>query len=45
MKRLYDLFLERDGEFLEINPIVLTEEGYLVAQAAKVKFDASAEYR
>ena len=42
---LYRLFVERDASLAEINPLVVTEEGELVALDAKLNFDDNALYR
>jgi succinyl-CoA synthetase beta subunit len=45
MMALYKLFCERDASMLEINPLVVTGEGHLIALDAKVNLDDSALYR
>ena len=42
---LYELFIERDCSMIEINPLVRTEEGGMVALDAKVSFDENADFR
>ncbi len=42
---LYRLFVEKDGSLAEINPLVVTEEGALLALDAKLNFDDNALYR
>jgi succinyl-CoA synthetase beta subunit len=42
---LYNMFLERDMEMLEINPLILTEAGDLQCLDAKMGFDSNALYR
>ena len=42
---LYHLFVEKDASLAEINPLVVTEEGELVALDAKLNFDDNALYR
>jgi succinyl-CoA synthetase beta subunit len=39
VSRLYDLFVDYDCSLVEINPLILTEEGRLVALDAKINFD------
>ena len=39
------LFLEKDASLVEINPLVLTEEGTLLCLDAKVNFDDNALFR
>ena len=43
--RLCRFFLDNDCSLLEINPLVVTEEGELVALDAKVSFDDNAMFR
>lgn len=45
MKGLYACFVERDASLVEINPLVLTAEGELVALDAKMNFDSNALFR
>ena len=42
MRALYEAFQSTDASLAEINPLVLTEEGELVALDAKMNFDDSA---
>ncbi|MEO0959185.1 MAG: ADP-forming succinate--CoA ligase subunit beta [Pseudomonadota bacterium] len=42
---LYRMFVEKDASLLEINPLILTEEGRLVCLDAKMNFDSNALYR
>jgi len=42
---LYKLFLEKDCSQIEINPLVVTEEGQLIALDAKVNFEDNALFR
>ena len=42
---LYRAFIETDASLLEINPLVVTGDGRLVALDAKVNFDDSAMFR
>jgi succinyl-CoA synthetase beta subunit len=42
---LYRLFMEKDASIAEINPLVLTNGGDLIALDAKINFDDSALYR
>jgi len=42
---LYKLFVEKDMEMLEINPLVLTGDGQLLCLDAKMSFDGNALYR
>ena len=45
MMRLYRLFTERDAALVEVNPLVITAEGQLIALDAKINLDESALYR
>jgi len=42
---LYRLFLEKDCSLVEINPLVVTKEGDMIALDAKVNFDDNALFR
>jgi succinyl-CoA synthetase beta subunit len=42
---LYRLFVEKDCSQVEINPLVVTEDGRLIALDAKLNFDDNALYR
>ena len=42
---LYKAYVETDASIAEINPLVLTEQGNLVALDAKFNFDSNALYR
>lgn len=45
LKGLYKCFLEKDCTMIEINPLVLTEDGEIVALDAKMSFDENALFR
>ncbi|QFT79714.1 Succinyl-CoA ligase [ADP-forming] subunit beta [Roseovarius sp. THAF27] len=45
MGTLYQMFLEKDMEMLEINPLILTESNELKCLDAKMGFDSNAVYR
>ncbi|HVG47535.1 MAG TPA: ADP-forming succinate--CoA ligase subunit beta [Rubellimicrobium sp.] len=45
MSKLYDLFLAKDMEMLEINPLIVTKAGTLHCLDAKMGFDNNALYR
>ncbi|MDE0939179.1 MAG: succinate--CoA ligase subunit beta, partial [Pirellulales bacterium] len=45
MQRLGQLFVEQDCSLVEINPLVVTEDGQLVALDAKMSFDDNALFR
>lgn len=44
-KGLYQLFVEKDASLVEINPLVITEEGNLIAVDAKINFDDDGLFR
>jgi succinyl-CoA synthetase beta subunit len=45
LSNLYRLFGEKDASMLEINPLVVTESGDLIALDAKLTFDDNAMFR
>jgi succinyl-CoA synthetase beta subunit len=45
MNALYDTFKATDASLIEINPLIVTEEGNLLALDAKMNFDDNALYR
>ncbi len=45
MKGLYDMFMETDASLVEINPLVTTGDGGLVALDGKLNFDDNALFR
>ncbi|HEV3219150.1 MAG TPA: ADP-forming succinate--CoA ligase subunit beta [Candidatus Acidoferrales bacterium] len=45
LQALYHAFVETDASLVEINPLVVTGEGKLIALDAKVTFDDNALYR
>jgi succinyl-CoA synthetase beta subunit len=45
MMRLYELFISKDCSLVEVNPLVLTKSGALVALDAKINFDDNALFR
>ena len=44
-RRAYDLFRREDAELVEINPLIVTVDGRVVAGDAKLVIDDNAEYR
>jgi len=42
---LYQLYLEKDASLVEVNPLIVTKAGDLVALDAKINIDANATYR
>jgi succinyl-CoA synthetase beta subunit len=45
MTALYNAFIASDASLLEINPLIVTEDGSLLALDAKMNFDDNALYR
>ena len=45
VKSLYRLFVEKDASLIEINPLVVTQEGNLICLDAKIGFDDNALFR
>lgn len=45
VQHMYRLFIEKDASLVEINPLVMTQEGALMAIDAKMTFDDNALYR
>ncbi len=45
MGQLYAMFVEKDMEMLEINPLIVTDKGDLKCLDAKISFDGNALYR
>lgn len=45
MKALYQAFMEKDCALAEINPLVVTGSGDIIALDAKINFDSNAMYR
>jgi succinyl-CoA synthetase beta subunit len=45
LSSLIKLFIEKDASLMEINPLVVTTEGNLMALDAKINFDDNALYR
>ena len=45
MTAVYDTFKATDASLIEINPLIVTEEGNLLALDAKMNFDDNALYR
>jgi succinyl-CoA synthetase beta subunit len=42
---LYDLVMEKDAGLVEVNPLIVTKDGKLVALDAKINIDANAVFR
>lgn len=45
IRRLYRLFLECDASLVEVNPLIVTQEGDVVALDAKINIDGNAMFR
>jgi len=45
MQALYQAFWDKDASLAEINPLIVTSDGRVVALDAKINFDESAMYR
>lgn len=45
MKSLYDCFIEKDCDMIEINPLITTKDGTVMAADSKVTIDGNADYR
>lgn len=43
--KLYDVFVKEDTTLVEVNPLVLTEDGQILALDGKVTLDDNAEFR
>lgn len=44
-KHIYDLFIEKDCDLIEINPLVLTKQGDVLAADSKIVIDDNAKFR
>jgi len=44
-KNLYDCFMERDCDLIEINPLVITKSGKVLAADSKITIDDNAAFR
>jgi succinyl-CoA synthetase beta subunit len=45
IKRMYQLYLECDASLVEVNPLIVTKSGDVVALDAKINIDSNALYR
>lgn len=45
VRKLYNLFIEKDATLVEVNPMIETPEGDVVSIDAKINFDDNAEFR
>lgn len=43
--KIYDCFLARDCDMVEINPLVLTKDGKVLAADSKITIDSNALFR
>jgi len=44
-KDLYNVFMKYDASMLEINPLIIDKEGYVIALDAKMSLDSNAQFR
>jgi len=44
-KHLYECFMEKDADLIEINPLVTTSDGKLMAADSKITIDDNAYFR
>lgn len=44
-EKIYECFMQRDCDMVEINPLVLTKEGQVLAADSKITIDSNAAYR
>jgi len=42
---IYDTFQKCDADMIEINPLVVTKEGKVLAADSKISIDSNAEFR
>ena len=45
LTKIYECFMARDADMVEINPLVLTKEGQVLAADSKVTIDSNALFR
>jgi succinyl-CoA synthetase beta subunit len=45
MKNLYDCFFANDADMIEINPLITTKDGQVMAADSKVTIDGNAGFR
>ena len=45
MKSLYDCFFANDADMIEINPLITTKDGTVMAADSKVTIDGNASFR
>ena len=45
LKNMYDLFVEKDCDMIEINPLITTKEGELMCADSKITIDSNADFR
>ena len=44
-KKMYNLFLDKDASLIEVNPLIITKKGELLALDAKINIDTNALFR
>lgn len=45
MQKIYKMFVENDLSLVEVNPLVVTKQGYILCLDGKIQVDSSALYR
>jgi succinyl-CoA synthetase beta subunit len=45
MKSLYDCFIAKDCDMIEINPLITTKDGKVLAADSKITIDDNASFR
>ena len=45
IKKMYNLFLDKDASLIEVNPLIITKKGELLALDAKINIDTNALFR
>jgi succinyl-CoA synthetase beta subunit len=45
MKSLYDCFIDKDCDMIEINPLIITKDGKVLAGDTKITVDDNAVFR
>jgi succinyl-CoA synthetase beta subunit len=44
-KHIFDCFVEKDCDLIEINPLVVTKDGAIIAADSKITIDDNAVFR
>jgi len=45
LTKIYECFMAKDADMVEINPLVLTKEGEVLAADSKITIDSNALFR